>query len=196
MNLEKVLPFAHSLLKKAVNEGEIAIDCTVGNGHDTLFLAHLVGATGIVYGFDIQKQAIENTFERLREHGVHEHVILYPMGHEQLSDALPREAFGKITGAIFNLGYLPGSDKTVVTKPETTILAINQLLEWMAPGGVIVVVVYHGHEEGAKEKEQLLPYVRQIDQDIAHVLQYQFINQKNNPPFVIALEKKKSYNKQ
>lgn len=190
MKLEGVLTFARSLLKKAVSEGDIAVDCTIGNGHDTLFLSQLVGSTGTVYGFDVQHAAIENTTARLQENGVLDRVSLHLTGHQFIMDVIPNKYVGKVTGAIFNLGYLPGSDKTIVTKPETTIAAIDQLLEIMAPKGIIIVVIYHGHDAGAIERDLLLDYAVQLDQKKTHVLQYQFINQKNNPPFIIAIEKK------
>ena len=78
-----------------------------------------------------------------------------------------------------------------MTKAETTIAAIDQILEMMAPEGIIVLVIYHGHPGGKEEKEAILDYVKQIDQQKAHVLLYQFLNQKNNPPFIIAIEKRK-----
>lgn len=190
MKLERALQFAKSLLASAVKEGDIAIDCTVGNGHDTTYLAELVGTTGKVIGFDVQSAAIKNTTDRLVSANLINRVILNNIGHENLIDVVDEDYFNKVTGAVFNLGYLPGSDKKVVTMPETTITAINQLLKIMAPGGLIVLVVYHGHEEGVVERDALLNYVTQLDQQLAHVLKYQFINQKNNPPFVIAIEKR------
>lgn len=190
MNLEGVLPFARSLLKKAINEGDVAIDCTIGNGHDTLFLASLVGATGTVLGFDIQEAAIQQTTERLQANNMLDRVTLIKQGHQHVKEVIDPQYVGKVTGAIFNLGYLPGSDKTIVTKPETTISAIEQLLDIMVTGGIIVLVVYHGHEEGAVERDSLLQYVKELDQQRVHVLQYQFINQKNCPPFIIAIEKR------
>jgi hypothetical protein len=60
----------------------------------------------------------------------------------------------------------------------------------MASEGIIVLVIYHGHEEGTIERDELLHYCGQLDQNLAHVLQYQFINQANNPPFIVAIEKK------
>lgn len=190
MNLEKVIPFGHHLLEKAVKKGDIAIDCTIGNGHDTLLLAQLVGPTGHVFGFDIQTKAIENTTERLIEHKILDRVTLFQQGHEKLFSCIPSHYHGQITGAIFNLGYLPGGDKTIVTKPQTTISAIKQLLQMMAPGGIIVIVVYHGHPGGTKEKNELLDFCMNLDQNEYHVLKYQFINQKNSPPFLIAIEKR------
>lgn len=190
MKLDGILPFARSLLKKAIKEGDVAIDCTVGNGHDTVYLATLVGSTGKVIGFDIQETAIQQTTERLHANNLLERVALFKQGHEHMNKVIDQKYVGKIGGAIFNLGYLPGSDKTIVTKPKTTIAAIEQLLDIMATEGVIVLVIYHGHEEGAIERDILLQYVKKLDQQHVHVLQYQFINQKNCPPFIIAIEKR------
>ena len=190
MKMERILPFAKSLLDRAVKPGDTVVDATVGNGHDSVFLAGLVGQTGKVFGFDIQEEAIAATKERLTEYGLSKWVTLFHAGHEQLSDKIPTNDHGKIKGAIFNLGYLPGSDKTIVTRAETTIAAIKQLLEMMAQEGIIVLVIYYGHEEGAVERDLLLQYCQQLDQKKAHVLQYQFINQQNNPPFIVAIEKR------
>jgi predicted methyltransferase len=190
MKLEKIPSFAQSLLEKAVTIGDAVVDATLGNGHDTLFLANLVGETGRVYGFDVQLKAVTASAERISSHGLSNRVTLFHQGHENLGHFIPQEEQGKITGAIFNLGYLPGSDKSIVTKPNTTISAVEQLLTIMAPEGIIVLVIYHGHPGGATERDQLLQYCEQLDQNNFHVLQYQFINQKNSPPFIVAIEKR------
>ncbi|MBT2723143.1 class I SAM-dependent methyltransferase [Bacillus sp. ISL-46] len=189
MNIDKILPFAKSLLIKAVKPGDVVIDATVGNGYDTVFLAELVGESGQVFGFDIQNEAIVASKARLKQKCMLERVTIFQSGHENLSQLIPDIHYGKISGAIFNLGYLPGSDKAIVTRPETTIAAIQQLLEIMAPEGIIVLVIYHGHKGGAEERDSLLAYCQQMDQKKAHVLQYQFINQQNHPAFIIAIEK-------
>ncbi|ANB62123.1 class I SAM-dependent methyltransferase [Anoxybacteroides amylolyticum] len=190
MKLARILPFARSLLDLAVQPGDVAVDATVGNGHDTLYLAERVGKTGRVFGFDIQAQAIENTIARLKEHQALEQVTLFQKSHDELRNAIPTDYHGRITGAIFNLGYLPGGNKQIVTKPDSTIRAVEQLLHIMAPEGIIVLVIYHGHPEGAVERDELLSYVEMLDQQRAHVLRYQFINQINHPPFIIAIEKR------
>ncbi|MHC0038940.1 tRNA 5-(aminomethyl)-2-thiouridylate-methyltransferase MnmM [Pseudoneobacillus sp. C159] len=189
MKLERVLQFAKTLLEKSVGLGDIAVDATLGNGHDTVFLAKLVGANGKVFGFDVQEQAIENSKVRLGDHGFLERVVLIPNGHETIKKSIPAEFHGQVKAAIFNLGYLPGSDKSIVTKPDTTIAAIEQLLDILASGGMIVLVIYHGHPEGAVERDELMQYVQGIDQKQARVLLYQFLNQKNDPPFIVAIEK-------
>jgi tRNA A58 N-methylase Trm61 len=190
MKMDRILPFARNLLEKAIKPGDIVVDATLGNGHDTVFLAGLVGDSGKVYGFDVQEEAIAASKERIQKHGLSERIELFHEGHENLSRLIPASHHGKVTGAIFNLGYLPGSDKSIVTHPVTTILAIEQLIEMMTPEGIIVLVIYHGHVEGAIERDSLLQYCQKLDQKKAHVLQYQFINQQNNPPFIVAIEKR------
>ncbi|WP_078594938.1 tRNA (mnm(5)s(2)U34)-methyltransferase [Evansella clarkii] len=191
MKLSGVLPFARELLQKAVSAGDVVIDGTAGNGHDTLFLAQLVGEHGTVYSFDIQQQAIESTGRRLSEKEAEHQVRLIHDGHEKISQHLSSEHYGKVAGSVFNLGYLPGSDKTVVTTPETTISAVEQVTEHLKPEGILLLVVYHGHPEGQVERDTLLPFVRSLPQEEFHVLEYRFTNQKNNPPFIIAVEKRK-----
>ena len=177
-------------MKKGASIGDVVIDATVGNGNDTLFLSSLVGPSGKVFGFDIQKEALERTLSRLQKEKADENVQLFHSGHENLKELLPNEVFGKVKAAIFNLGYLPKGDHSIITKPNTTIEALEQLLEIMSPGGIIVLVIYYGHPGGEHEKDTILDYVHQLDQQKAHVLQYQFLNQKNNPPFIIAIEKR------
>ena len=190
MKVTQILPFARSLLQIACTSGDIVVDATLGNGHDTEFLAKLVGHDGHVFGFDIQEQALLKTSKRLEEQNLHGQVTLFQHGHEKIKESIPTNFHGHVTGAIFNLGYLPGGDKSIVTKPSTTISAIEQLLDIMANEGIIVLVIYHGHPEGAVERDALMEFVKSIDQKKAHVLQYGFINQSNNPPFIIAIEKR------
>jgi 16S rRNA C1402 N4-methylase RsmH len=189
MKLQRILPFAKHLLHTVIEEGDIVVDATIGNGHDTVFLAKLVGSEGHVYGFDIQEDAIINTINRLESEQLDKHVTVVKKGHQHIKSTVPAQLHGTVAGAIFNLGYLPGGDKTIVTVPDTTISAIDQLLDIMKPEGVIVIVIYHGHEEGQIERDELMNYVNMIDPSVAHVLQYQFINKQNNPPYIVAIEK-------
>lgn len=185
MTLKRVLPFAKELLKDALHEGDVAVDATAGNGYDTLFLAQLVGEAGHVYAFDVQEDALNATAERLGNY--RERATLILNGHEHVLKYVDRE----IGGAVFNLGYLPGSDHGVVTKGETTIMAIQGILNRLKIGGIIVLVVYHGHEGGKEERDAILDYVSTLPQSRVDVMKYEFLNQKNSPPFIIAIEKKK-----
>lgn len=186
MKLKRVLPFAKDLLLKSLEWGDTAIDATAGNGYDTVFLAELVGEKGHVYSFDVQQAALDATDERLGD--LKSRVSLILDGHENIANYVQQE----VAGAIFNLGYLPGSDHTVITKGETTIAAIEGILNILKVGGVIVLVVYYGHVGGKDEKDALMSYVSSLPQSYAHVMKYEFLNQQNDPPFVIAIEKMKA----
>lgn len=189
MKLDRVIQYAQKLLQMSVSEGDIAVDATAGNGHDTLFLANLVGDDGYVYAFDIQKEAVDATLHRLLDNALEHRAIVLNDGHENIANYVTKP----VAGAIFNLGYLPGSDHDIVTKPNTTIQALESLLKLLKVGGMIVLVVYHGHEGGKEERDEVIRFVSDLPQKNVHVLRYEFINQKNDPPFIIALEKVKEF---
>ncbi|WP_353854871.1 class I SAM-dependent methyltransferase [Bacillus sp. Bos-x628] len=188
MILKRMLPFSKELLERACQKGDIVIDATMGNGHDTLYLANLVGEDGQVFAFDIQKEALNETSKRLGDQYPHVHLI--HDGHEKMADHLPDDVHGQISGAMFNLGYLPGGNKAVTTQAHTTIEAIKQLIEWLRPGGLIVLVIYHGHPEGKTERDALINYCQSLSHEEVQVLSYQYMNIHNDPPFVVAIEKK------
>lgn len=184
-----ILPFTRSLIKNVVQPGDIVVDATMGNGLDTLFLAQLVGVQGTVLAYDVQETALIKTTARLETQQALTQVRLLHKGHEQVAEELS-QLDTPIAAAMFNLGYLPGSDKSVVTKPNTTLTALTHLSTALKPGGIITLVIYSGHEEGMIEKNILLENLITWDQKSYNILQYAFINQDNHPPFLIAIEKR------
>lgn len=186
MTLQGILPFAHDLLTKAITHNDTVIDATCGNGNDTLFLSNLVGEEGHVYAFDIQKQAIETT-ENLLIDNKRKNVTLIHDSHALIEQYIDNDT--SLAAAVFNLGYLPRSDKAIITKPDSTITAIEKILPLLKKGGVIVLVVYAGHPGGMDEKEAVMEFVSELKQENYFVLQYGFINLRNEPPFVLAIEK-------
>lgn len=187
--LKTALHFSHQLLKECVKNGDTVIDATMGNGYDTLFLAELVGSDGKVHAFDIQEQALKTTSQRLTEGNMLERVSLHLTGHEQVLDYLQPEEM--IQAAIFNLGYLPNSDKNCITLPDTTKQALDGLLNHLKAKGRIIVVSYYGHEGGKEELQAVDDYCKSLPQENYNVLKYQFINQKNQPPILFCIEKKR-----
>jgi predicted methyltransferase len=157
---------AHELLGEALREGDLAIDATAGNGHDVAFLAEQVGNSGKVYAFDLQNEAIEATARLLKEKGV-ENVELHQCGHERMEEALPSEIFGQVTGVTFNLGYLPGGDKSVITQTATTRLALRLSMDLLRSGGLLVVVAYRGHPGGSEECEGVKEELLKITEDLS-----------------------------
>ncbi|WNS81686.1 class I SAM-dependent methyltransferase [Domibacillus sp. DTU_2020_1001157_1_SI_ALB_TIR_016] len=190
MTLDGILPFARLLIQKTLSDAPCFVDATAGNGHDTVFLAGLAGEDGRVFAFDVQEQAIHNTKKRVAEAGFSNRVSLFHSGHEEVRKHIPDFYHRGINAAIFNLGYLPKGDKSIITRPDTTIEAIRQLFDMLKPGGLIVLVVYHGHAGGADERNAVVEFAAGLDQQRAHVMQYGFINQVNTPPFIVAIEKR------
>lgn len=185
--LQGIIQYAHQLLKGSVKQGDLVVDATCGNGNDTVFLSRLAGSEGKVLAFDIQAQAIQTTKVKLEEQQL-TNVELIHSGHEFVSDYV--KSTEEISAAIFNLGYLPKSDKKIITEADTTLKALQDMLKLLKKNGLIILVVYHGHPGGDVEKDALLDYLTKLDQKNYHVLNYGFINQKNNPPFILAIEKR------
>lgn len=189
MTLQRVLPFTKSLLEEAVSEGDTVVDATAGNGHDTLFLAGLTGPGGKVIAFDIQEEAIEAT--RLRVEG-HPQVELVHGSHAEMD----RHVDGPVAAVVFNLGYLPKGDHTIITKSDSTLTAIEQSIGLLKENGLVLIVIYSGHEGGGEERDAVMEYVRELPQAFFDVMKYEFINQRHSPPFLVAIEKKPKKNKQ
>jgi len=190
MPLDSVLDFAKRLSTQALDEGAVAIDATVGNGHDTLFLAQAVGPAGRVYGFDVQAPAIERTRQRLVEASVAARVTLIHDGHETMNQHVPAEVQGRVAAVMFNLGYLPGGDKTRITTPDTTIGALDRACQYLTSDGVITVVQYVGHEGGAAEARAVNDWAEALDQTRFQALAYRFVNQRNDPPRLLAISRR------
>ena len=146
---------AQERIAQSLRPGQLAIDATMGNGHDTVFLAELVGAEGRVFGFDIQQQALANTSQRLLDAGLESRATLIQGGHEHMDLLLPSAVQGQISAIMFNLGYLPGSNKHTVTRPETTSRAVDIASRLLAPRGIMTIVAYRGHAGGREEADTI-----------------------------------------
>jgi 16S rRNA C1402 N4-methylase RsmH len=190
MPIHSVLDFAHVLARRALDPGDVAIDATVGNGHDTVVLAEAVGDSGRVFGFDVQGEAIEQTRARLADEEALAEMELLQVGHEDLHRHLPDALHGRVGAVMFNLGYLPGSSSSLTTAPETTIPALDAAVEVLRPGGVVTVVLYTGHEGGEKEAAAVDEWAAELPQTQFQALSYQFVNQQNNPPRLVAVGKR------
>lgn len=187
--VEPVLQVAHRLLAAALTPGSVAIDATVGNGHDTLHLARCVGAEGHVIGYDVQAEAVRRTRQRLADAGCLDRVTLLHTGHETLAESVPAALAGRGSAACpsavcFNLGYLPGGDKSRITRPETTLAALHGALTLLLPGAILTTVLYSGHPGGTEERDAVLHWAQQLPSTAYHVLHYRFINQPHAPELV------------
>lgn len=146
---------AQKICSDALFEGAIAIDATAGNGWDTQFLAERVGASGCVYAIDLQASAIERAKTRLQSAGLEDRVRWHVGCHARLEQMVAPEHRGQVACIMFNLGYLPHSDKSTITRAETTMPAIRAALSWLGAGGCLSILAYVGHAGGRDEAEQI-----------------------------------------
>ncbi len=170
-------------LASHIKEGDTVADFTMGNGHDTLWLAEQVGKSGHVYAFDIQKAALEQTESRLREAGVEQRCSLIFDSHEN-SEQYIREP---LNASVFNLGWLPGSDRTLTTRHESTMKAVDAAIRLCAPDGIVLVAVYPGHPEGEREGILLSERLSSLNRRAFSVTQFRILNSPTSP-FFFAIE--------
>ena len=177
-----VLNQVKRLARLNTSEKDIVVDATVGNGYDTLYLANLA-KEGHTFGFDIQELAINKTKALLAQNGI-KNYTLYHKNHAEI-DIVLSSYVGKVSTIIFNLGYLPNGDKNITTKYDTTIKAIKGAFNLLNNKGIIIITVYPGHEEGKKEHEHLLTFLKNF--------KYQKYTNTNNEeaPYVITIRKMK-----
>ena len=180
-----LLTLHKQFLTAHIKEGSRVCDFTMGNGHDTLFLAKAVGPTGHVTAFDIQPAAVENTQKRLLDEGVLSWCELICESHANLAEYV-KEPFD---AGVFNLGWLPGSDKTVTTMRTSTEKAVRAAVELIAPGGILLVAVYPGHPEGRAEGELLTAYFSTLDRYTYSCTRVNIVNTPD-APFFFAIERR------
>lgn len=168
--------FAHFLWKYHLQKEARVVDATVGNGKDTLFLSSLLGEKGKIYGFDIQEKAVLTTKNLLQEQGVKKDVVLFQQSHENFSIITE-----DIDLFIYNLGYLPGSDKSITTKGKTTVTSLLSAINKLKKGGAISLLCYVGHEEGKKEYEAVSSFVTTLDSNQWEVSKHQWLYKEDTP---------------
>lgn len=178
--------FSHLLLKENIVSGDLVVDATAGNGYDTKFLADLVGTEGKVYSFDIQKDAITKSRKLLENNNLAAQAKLILDSHANLDQYLNQ----KIKAAVFNLGYLPGGNKEIITRKESTITALEKLIKLLKNNGIIILVIYSGHPGGEEEKNAILDFASRLNHKKFNVLNYEFLNQPSYPPQVLAIKKR------
>lgn len=181
MRLNNVVKFKNNIIRDYCNRNSVVVDATMGNGNDTLFLSKIC-KNGMVHAFDVQDLAIENTKQRCAGQS---NIKYYLKSHAKFITLGLKE----IDFAIFNLGYLPGSDLEISTNYQSTILGIEQMLEVLKVNGAICITLYTGHDKGV-EAVGLLNFISKLSNNYYAILKYEFLN-LDNAPYVIVIEKLK-----
>lgn len=185
--MKNALNYSHELLSKLIQtypNGNF-IDATLGKGNDIHFILNHVNFNGRVYGFDIQPEAIQYTMQKIDSHS--NRFELFQESHANISHTLAH--VNQFHGAIFNLGYLPNGDHSITTNYDSTLKAVQSIADKLVLHGQILIVVYSGHPDGQIEKDHLLKSLSQWSQTKFQVVTYSFINQMNQPPMLLIVEK-------
>lgn len=184
----KLTEIVHAQLADHLQTGDLAIDATAGNGHDTLFLAETVGADGRVITMDIQEDALAATRLRLTEKRLDDRVDFVLGDHARQLGDLAKTQPGSAAAVVFNLGYLPGGDKAIVTCWDNTERALDGAYRLLRPGGRLCVTAYCGHAGGAEEAAAVEAWMQ------AHAREGDFVEShlpdaKTQPPILWLLSK-------
>jgi predicted methyltransferase len=196
--LARMTDWARVWICGVLQPGDMAVDLTAGNGHDTAFLCRLVGAAGGVVAFDIQHQALQRTAERLREQGTKvtwaapegppapaAGALLVAACHSRLD----RYVDGPVRAVMANLGYCPGGDHALVTRTDTSCAALRAALERLLPGGRITVLLYPGHAGGAEEAAAVRELFSALDAGEWQVMELAAVNRRAAPHLLLAARK-------
>jgi SAM-dependent methyltransferase len=182
------IDLAHSFWRDILEENDLVIDATCGNGKDSLFLAQiLTPLKGTLFCIDIQERAVENTRKLLEnELPTLSNIHFFKQSHESLPMIPPNL---KLKLIVFNLGYLPSGDKSITTEVSSTLLSVSNALEVLAPGGLISITCYPGHAEGKKEQESLLTFLKDLD-PLTWCFTTFFWSNRNASPSLFLVQKK------
>ena len=180
----QVTEYCRHFMTLQVKPGDVCIDATVGNGHDTEYLARLVGDEGKVIGFDIQKDALDSAALQLGN--LLSRTELHLESHENM-DKYAEE--GTISLIVFNFGYMPGGDHSVATRKETSIPAVKKGLQLLRKGGVMVLCVYSGGDSGFEERDAVLNFAAGLNPKDYLVMKTDYYNRRNNPPIPVVIVK-------
>jgi tRNA A58 N-methylase Trm61 len=177
---------AHLLLRGIIREGDLLIDATTGNGHDTVLLAELAGESGRVLAFDIQGHAIQSARSRVETAGFSDRVDFLVKSHAKIAEhAEP----GTVAAIMFNLGYLPGDDHQLTTETAETLTALTAATTLLKTGGILSVVCYPGHDAGMIESAAVESWAGTLTAEGWRVAKYAMLGTLRPAPFLILMSK-------
>jgi predicted methyltransferase len=174
------------ILKPMICEGDLAIDATAGNGHDTLFLAGCVGAAGKVLAFDVQAAALASARARLESASLTDRVDFFLASHAAMGR---HAAAGSVAVVMFNLGYLPGENHELTTESNETLTALAVAVDLIKPGGVLSVVCYPGHPAGAAEAVAVESWMIALAAHGWRIAKYGALGTRRPAPFLLLAAK-------
>lgn len=184
----KMTDIIHQCMDELINPGDTVCDCTMGNGHDTAYMCRLTGASGHVYSFDIQQEALDRTSSLLKDQNLMGPVHLILDSHSHLKEYIhqPLKFF------VFNLGYLPDGDQSVITHSDSTTAAITSALSLTETGGGGAILSYYGHPGGTEEKDAVEALLANLPPKYYSVMKIASFNRQHTPPVLYLIKKLKN----
>lgn len=150
----QVTDFLHQAIRLHLESTPtLCIDATLGNGFDLRFMYQLMKSGGTLYGFDVQRPAIEKARDLESKCQFPLHISIHHHCHTQIASRILPAHRGNVDLIMFNLGYLPGYAKHILTRAPTSLLAFQRAWDMLRIGGIISVVCYPGHLEGKRESD-------------------------------------------
>ena len=180
-----LLEIEKNFLIPHIKKGGVAVDFTMGNGHDTLWLSEAMGEGGKVYAFDIQPQALESSRRLLEAENAPKNYTLILDSHSNVMDYVSE----KICVGMFNLGFLPGGDKSITTKRETTMVAIRAAIDLLDDDGALLIAVYPGHAEGTIEGELIEEELSKLNRKELCASKFKIVTSPTSPFFFVVERK-------
>lgn len=173
-----ITDLSHDIISNYCVNFNVAVDETLGNGYDSDFLASNFKK---VYSFDIQNTAIENYKAKNMSN-----VELICDSHENIDSYIKEN----IDAAMYNLGFLPGGDKSITTTYKSTLNSLEKTSKLLNSGGIITIAIYCGHEQGKEEFNKLLDFVEGLPKDSFGVMLHSYLNRNENAPKLMVIERK------
>lgn len=178
----------------------LALDATCGNGRDSLFLAAALrethaGKNHCLLALDVQRQALDNTAALLQANALLHLARFRQQGHEELAAILDEtpEIDGSpaaLCAGMYNLGFLPGSDKRIITRAENTLRSLAAAAERLHPGGLLSIHAYGGHPGGLEELEAVEAWCAKLAPAAWTAARYSIHNKTSRPETLFLLQKR------
>eukprot|EP01041_Mallomonas_annulata_P012470 gene12470-26231_t len=178
------LPLCHTIWSQVIKKGDIVIDATCGNGHDSIMLAKMAlnNSGGILHCIDIQQGALNRTqlnlSKQFNENIVLKQIYFHLINHKTFP---PEIAMNSVKVIAYNLGYLPGGDENIVSTAGNTVESIRNALALLVQGGVITITCYRGHNGGKEETAAVSSFLYQLAEEQWRVFEHAPLNRPTAP---------------
>ncbi len=94
-----------------------------------------------------------------------------------------------LKAVVFNLGWLPGGEKDIITRLSTTMPALDASLRLLTTGGILAITCYPGHDGGDSETAEILNWAASLPARHYHAWRMGQLNVSETAPFCLVIQK-------